>query len=248
MPAHRNNFEKNRSDQNPELFLLHWSAGELLSETDNKFSDPNRLASAHFAIEDAEIHQYVKEPDTAFHAGLTSVDKKAIGIILIGGPNMPISERTYQTVSLLVEELARKYRIPLDRDHIKGHNEVSKGFCPGTVDINRIVVESKALSPATMVERLKREKEEAEAALAQAMVITNTAEARFEELRLQIREKDTKIQQMAEDFIYLTMQNHKLEDYLNRKNIALEELSLYNNRPIFAIILERIKQKYAKYI
>src|SRR5258708_11421780 len=114
-PANRNNYEVGRGSEKISFIILHWSGNESLTETDTKFANSNRLASAHLAIDNFEIHQYVKDSDTAFHSGLALVDKQSIGIICIGGENMPVTEATYQTLALVIEELARKYRIPIDR-------------------------------------------------------------------------------------------------------------------------------------
>lgn len=246
-PANRNNYEKGRGVERIELIILHWSNSEPLAMTDNKFVDPSRLASAHYGIENAEIHQYVKDEDTAFHAGSMSADKRSIGIIVTGGVNSPISEATYQTLSLLLEELMRKNRLPIDRDHIKGHKEITSGYCPGTLDIDRIIEDTKKLSPQSVMDRLRREKEEAIDLMNEKVKIADTAEARFEELRAIIREKDTKIETKIEEFMILTIKNAELEEGardLFRKLLKSEEecrkLALANSRSIYAIIWERV--------
>ncbi len=47
----------------------------------------------------------------------------------------------YQTSSELIAELAKKWNIPLDRDHVIGHHEInSRKTCPGKkVDLDKLV-------------------------------------------------------------------------------------------------------------
>ncbi len=225
-PAARNNYEFGRDEKKIEFIILHWSASESLTQTDTKFADNNRLASAHYAIENTDIHQYVKDENTAFHSGQTTVDKQSIGIICVGGVNMPVSEATYQTVSLLIEELCRKYRIPIDRDHIKGHNEITKGYCPGSLDLGRIVVDAKALSPQTIMDKLRTKIEELQEQLKQEEKKSATADARIEEVRIQLDKKEKKLIEWV-----------RYADTLENNIVKLKSSSL------FSIIRARMKKR-----
>jgi N-acetyl-anhydromuramyl-L-alanine amidase AmpD len=248
-PSSRNNYEKGRGNERIELIVLHWSSAESLALTDNKFVDPSRLASAHYAIENTEIHQYVKDEDTAFHSGSMSADKRSIGIICIGGPNMPITDATYQTLALLLEEIMRKNRLPIDRDHIKGHKEITTGFCPGSLDIDRVIEDTRKLSPQSVMDRLRKEKDDAIDAMNEKKKIADTAEARIEELRSIIREKDERLETKIEELVLMTVHQTELTRYgnelVNEINILkgnIKELALANSRSIYAIIWERIKK------
>src|SRR5438874_2970529 len=54
----------------PEAVVIHIMDGPM-SAADSHFNDPKAKVSAHYGIgRDGEIHQYVKETDTAFHAGI----------------------------------------------------------------------------------------------------------------------------------------------------------------------------------
>src|SRR5258708_18712517 len=211
-PANRNNYEVGRGSEKISFIILHWSGNESLTETDTKFANSNRLASAHLAIDNFEIHQYVKDSDTAFHSGLALVDKQSIGIICIGGENMPVTEATYQTLAQVIEELARKYRIPIDSDHIKGHKDIVKVFCPGSLDISRVIVDAKALSPGSVMDKLKMKIDELQDALIIQKRQVDTADSRIEEVRLLLYKKDEAYQKKIEEFIYLEMRNEKLEE------------------------------------
>ncbi len=231
-PANINNFERGRSEQRINLVVLHWSAGELLSQTDIKFLNPRRLASSHYAIENTEIHQYVKPEDTAFHSGSIEVDRRSIGIIVTGGVNMPVSDVTYQTLEMFLEELCRKYRIVIDADHIKGHKDVTAGECPGTLDISRIIAAAKALAPQSIIEKLKYHSEELQRALEREIQKPDLLTARLEELRLLYSKKDEAYTQKCEDLVLMQMRNEKLED-------IIEEIL---NQPLLTIIKKRAKR------
>ncbi len=230
-PISRNNYESGRKESKIEFIVLHWSAGESLTQTDSKFTDNNRLASVHYAIDNTVIHQYVKDENTAFHSGQMSVDKQSLGIVLVGGVNMPITDATYQTVSLLVEELCRKYRIPIDRDHIKGHNEITAGYCPGTLDVGQVVVDAKALSPQTIMDKLRKQIEELKEQLEVEKNKAYTADARIEEVRIHLERKDTEL-------IKQELKNHDLLTV----NIELrKEIQELKSASLFSIIVAKIK-------
>lgn len=136
--AHANNYQKTRYGNKIDKIIIHWIVGTLQS-ADATFANPNRVASAHYGVGGRTIHQYVKEEDTAYHAGNLTVNRQSIGIEHEGGPDIPISNETYETSGQLIAEIAKRYDIPLDREHIKGHREIKATQCPGTIDIDRLI-------------------------------------------------------------------------------------------------------------
>ena len=136
--CHANNFGVGRLGNKINKIVVHWMVGTLES-CDSTFQSPTRKASAHYGIGDDEIHQYVKEENTAWHASNLIVNRQSIGIEHEGGPDLPISEATYQTSAKLIKDICQRYNIPLDRDHIKGHREFANTQCPGTLDIDRLI-------------------------------------------------------------------------------------------------------------
>ncbi|MFD0134338.1 N-acetylmuramoyl-L-alanine amidase [Streptomyces sp. NPDC127159] len=79
---------------------------------------------------DGLIAQHVKAKDVAWHAGNWYINAKSIGIEHEGflvAPDAWYTEAMYRSSARLVRYLAAKYRIPLDRQHILGHDNV-----PGT--------------------------------------------------------------------------------------------------------------------
>lgn len=79
---------------------------------------------------DGHIAQHVKAKDVAWHAGNWYINAKSIGLEhegFLANPDAWYTEAMYRSSARLVKYLSAKYRIPLDRQHILGHDTV-----PGT--------------------------------------------------------------------------------------------------------------------
>lgn len=150
--AHPNNYGS-RLNHQIKYVILHWIAGTLAS-ADATFLNSSRRASAHYGVADGVVHQYVEEKSAAWHCGNLTMNRESVGIENEGGPDIPITEATYQTCAALVKEICDRYKIPLDRDHIKGHKEVSDKptACPGTLDIDKVIRLAKGQDDMTETE------------------------------------------------------------------------------------------------
>ncbi len=128
------NYGKTRFGNNVEFIVVHWIVGTLQS-ADAVFANPNNQVSAHYGVGNGIIHQYVKESDTAWHAGNQTANRKSIGIEHQGSPTMPITDATYNTSADLIADICRRYgkRFPL-----RPHNDFVRTACPGTLDLNRL--------------------------------------------------------------------------------------------------------------
>ncbi|MEY9988907.1 hypothetical protein ABIE67_000939 [Streptomyces sp. V4I8] len=76
---------------------------------------------------DGHIAQHVKAKDVAWHAGNWYVNAKSIGLEhegFLAKPDAWYTEAMYRSSARLVTYLAKKYGIPLDRQHILGHDTV----------------------------------------------------------------------------------------------------------------------------
>ncbi|MEU0074537.1 N-acetylmuramoyl-L-alanine amidase [Streptomyces sp. NPDC006332] len=76
---------------------------------------------------DGHIAQHVKAKDVAWHAGNWYVNAKSIGLEhegFLADPDAWYTEAMYRSSARLVRYLARQYDIPLDRQHILGHDNV----------------------------------------------------------------------------------------------------------------------------
>ncbi|MGP2436133.1 N-acetylmuramoyl-L-alanine amidase [Streptomyces sp. JW3] len=76
---------------------------------------------------DGHIAQHVKAEDVAWHAGNWYVNAGSIGLEhegFLADPDAWYTEAMYRSSARLVKYLAKRYGIPLDRQHILGHDNV----------------------------------------------------------------------------------------------------------------------------
>ncbi|MFJ3307055.1 N-acetylmuramoyl-L-alanine amidase [Streptomyces sp. NPDC086549] len=76
---------------------------------------------------DGLIAQHVKAKDVAWHAGNWYINAKSVGIEhegFLASPDAWYTEAMYRSSARLVKYLAKKYGVPLDRQHILGHDNV----------------------------------------------------------------------------------------------------------------------------
>ncbi|MGW0085780.1 N-acetylmuramoyl-L-alanine amidase [Streptomyces sp. NPDC003393] len=100
------------------------------------FQNPASYASTHYLIRasDGLVTQMVATKDEAWHAANKTVNMHSIGIEHEGYAVKDGSWYTpsqYESSAALVKYLAARFDIPLDREHIIGHDEV-----PGVLDAN----------------------------------------------------------------------------------------------------------------
>lgn len=134
-----------RKGYKPELIVIHIMDGSLLG-TDEWFADPASQVSSHYGIGlKGEIHQYVQDVDEAWTEG--NVRKPSAKLLKPSiNPNLYCLSIEHEGHDLskapldqlnasigLITHLAVFYNIPIDRDHIIGHNEIDsvvKSNCP----------------------------------------------------------------------------------------------------------------------
>ncbi|WP_432174744.1 N-acetylmuramoyl-L-alanine amidase [Streptomyces sp. Tue6028] len=76
---------------------------------------------------DGHIAQHVKAKDVAWHAGNWYINAKSIGLEhegFLASPDAWYTEEMYRASARLVKYLSKKYSVPLDRQHILGHENV----------------------------------------------------------------------------------------------------------------------------
>ena len=128
-PSDSSNFSvRDRTKDDIDQVVIHTAEGYTGGL--NTFRDPSRQASAHYAIQwDGTIVRMVEDKDMAWHA--SSANTRSIGIEHAGfahamhpGTETEWSKKLLRSSAKLVAKLARKYRIPMDRDHIISHASV----------------------------------------------------------------------------------------------------------------------------
>lgn len=128
-PAHSNNFTSaNRPSSNPiNTIVIHVTQGSWSSAL-NWFQNPNAGVSAHYTVRssDGRIGQSLADANIGWHAGNWSVNETSIGIEHEGYVDDPswFTEELFDASARLAAFLCTEYGIPIDRNHIIGHNEV----------------------------------------------------------------------------------------------------------------------------
>jgi N-acetylmuramoyl-L-alanine amidase CwlA len=135
--ANKVSYEVGRRGTPIDRITLHWIVGTLAAADATFLSAKG--TSAHYGVGPKEVHQYVKEEDTAYHAGNFPFNLRSIGIEHEGGPDLPIVDAVYEKSARLVLDICTRYGIPLDRQHIFKHSEIKATQCPGTLDVDRVI-------------------------------------------------------------------------------------------------------------
>jgi glycosyltransferase involved in cell wall biosynthesis len=151
--------ERGRGGDRPRAIVLHTTAGSFAG-TDTWFADPDSNVSAHFVVAlDGRVAQFVDERDTARHAGRVraptaslavgeqDVNRFTIGIEFEDGGDpagVTRPDAQYEAGGWLIADLATRWGIPLDRDHVMAHREVfAAKSCPGNLDLERLLTEAR---------------------------------------------------------------------------------------------------------
>ena len=117
-----------RPGSNPiNKIVIHVTQGSWSSAI-NWFKDSRAGTSAHYTIRSSDgfIGQSVREEDIAYHAGNWSYNQTSVGIEHEGyiSDSKWFTESMYRSSAKLTAYLCKKYKIPMDRQHIIGHVEV----------------------------------------------------------------------------------------------------------------------------
>lgn len=159
------NFTGGRQGNSPQFVVIHTYGGAGRSLF-NWFNNSSSQVSAHYAIfKDGNNEQYVREEDTAWHAGNWEANLRSIGIEHQddGNPNDAVrTNELYETSAQLIADIYKRYGWDINNQGlIKPHNEFVQKVCPGALDIGRIrnrVYEILHPAPAPIEDNLYRVK------------------------------------------------------------------------------------------
>lgn len=133
------NYTSGRQGQKVNGVIIHWMAGNLAS-TDSVFQNRTTNTSAHYGVEDGNVHQYVKEEDTAYQAGNWVVNTQTIGIEHSAQPGRDATDATYESSAKLIAAAAKKWGFNVvTNSTARPHSFIVATQCPGTVDVTRLV-------------------------------------------------------------------------------------------------------------
>lgn len=118
--------------------------------------------SAHYEVTPTEIIGCVGEQYSAWHCGgtggadkpkMSNPNQRSIGIENVnssGAPSWSVDHRTIVNTAKLVADICKRYGIPLDRQHVLGHKEVTATACPGGINVDEVVSLAKAYYGGTV--------------------------------------------------------------------------------------------------
>lgn len=141
------NYAKGRAGETIDRIVIHITGAGQTPYLGSWFTNPKSEASAHYMVDQlGNIIQFVREQDTAWHAGKRAMNRRSIGIehvaVQTGGatygkttyPYTPPSDVEYRNSAALVAHLCAKYGLTPDRTTIIGHREANPGtshsVCP----------------------------------------------------------------------------------------------------------------------
>lgn len=128
-PAHPKNYTSANRPRSHRIthIVIHVTQGSWASAI-NWFQNPASGVSAHYTIRsrDGFIGQSVSDINIAYHAGNWNYNQHSIGIEHEGYVSNPrwFTAEMYRSSARLTAYLCRRYRIPIKRSRIIGHNEV----------------------------------------------------------------------------------------------------------------------------
>ncbi|MGH9495667.1 MAG: N-acetylmuramoyl-L-alanine amidase [Candidatus Sulfotelmatobacter sp.] len=137
----------------PEAVVVHIMDGSFAAG-ESVFRDPTTQKSAHYGISGrGDVHQYVDENDTAFHAGIVvnptwpllkpriNPNVYTIGIEHEGRPDDIWQEEQLASSARLIGQIIARWGIPLDSSHIIRHHQIrASKTCPGNwLNIDELV-------------------------------------------------------------------------------------------------------------
>lgn len=135
--AHPDNYQAGRNGAKPKMIVVHLMAGTM-EGTAAWFGNPAAGVSAHYGVSaSGEVHQYVGEADTAWHAGDAQVNRWSIGIEHAGdhpasGDWKP-SRLQFEASARLAAVICRHHGIEPSEVTIVPHSAINerKPRCPG---------------------------------------------------------------------------------------------------------------------
>lgn len=126
LPGTKNFTHAHRSSTSIRWIVVHVTEGGFAG-TVAWLRNPASHASANFVVSrSGTIDELVAKRDIAWHAGNWAVNVHSVGIEHVGVTDSPTGFTTpeYRASAKLAAYIARTSLMPIDRDHIIGHNQV----------------------------------------------------------------------------------------------------------------------------
>ncbi len=123
-----------------QYIVIHDTEGSYSSAL-GIFQDSTSLATPHYLVRSSDglVTQVVQTKNVAWHAGNYYINTHAIGIehegFAISGASW-YDESLYESSAALVRYLSGRFGVPLDREHIIGHDDVPAPQVPQLADMH----------------------------------------------------------------------------------------------------------------
>ena len=145
------NFTKGRT-QPIKGICIHIAEGNAWQVFSTFNNEPK--SSHYLVLRNGDIHQYVREEDTAWGSGIKNQPIAKIVLDNISlNPNSyliqieheglsteDLTEIQYVNSAKLVNEICQRHRIPKNREYILRHNEIRKDkTCPALVSVEKLI-------------------------------------------------------------------------------------------------------------
>jgi N-acetyl-anhydromuramyl-L-alanine amidase AmpD len=130
VPAASANFTvADRPSEYPVEFVVIHVTQETYADALAIFQNPDKKVSSHYVVRSADGHvaQLVREKDVAWHAGNWNYNTRSVGVEhegWIDEPDKWFTDAMYEASAALTANICARHGIPVDREHIIGHNEV----------------------------------------------------------------------------------------------------------------------------
>ncbi|MFJ4867715.1 N-acetylmuramoyl-L-alanine amidase [Streptomyces sp. NPDC088757] len=138
----RNYTPGDRPNQGMDIrqIVIHDTEGPYQGSLD-ALTDPKGIGSAHYLIraQDGLVTQMLENKQLAWHAGNWTHNMHTIGVEHEGfaiKEGSWYTESQYRSSAELVKFLAKQYGVPVDREHIIGHDEVALQTDAGLKDLH----------------------------------------------------------------------------------------------------------------
>jgi hypothetical protein len=191
LPVAEGNFDRTRATI--DRVIIHTMDGTADGAA-ARFNDPASKVSAHYGVKlDGSLIHWLEETFTAYHAGDYAMNQRSIGIEHEdnGDYNGTRPDSLYNASGALVRDICQYYGIPIDRTHIRRHNEVSDAptGCPDALDIDRIISIAQqnpsGTTTQTQLDDLRKERDDNWNLYQSALTTITDLKAQIEQLKQQ---------------------------------------------------------------
>jgi N-acetyl-anhydromuramyl-L-alanine amidase AmpD len=133
-PVSDNSYAPGRGAEQIQYIILH-TTEHSASAAQSLWLGGHGVSGHYLVTTEGFVRQFVRDNDTAFHAGNLRYNRRSIGIAVEGfadpaNRENPAKDCSWQTatqfdaLATLIRRLTDKYAIPIDRMHIIGKNQV----------------------------------------------------------------------------------------------------------------------------